>query len=156
MCCTGVLIGVIGYYSFQNTTDEQIFKNLKNLHIVGMITKIFYSLSLLASIVLYGYSILSFIDKGIKANRTATRAVFILVVFYISTQITEITIIYGLYGCFITVCLGFFYPIVISEKYFKNDLKNQVLNYFVLVVGIIGGVLGVCSIVFQMGRWKFI
>lgn len=115
---TGIVIGSIGYHAFQNKTEEQIFNNLSNLNWVGYTMKIFYSLSLLASIVLYAFNIMKLADKHFKISRIITRVSFIVCVYFISILMPNITSLFGLMGCITSVGLGFIFPIILSEKYF--------------------------------------
>jgi len=56
------VIGVIGYWGFRDSTKDMIFDNLIGMSWKKSLVEVFYSVSLLGSILLYVFPILSKID----------------------------------------------------------------------------------------------
>ncbi|KAL4469507.1 hypothetical protein ABPG74_004760 [Tetrahymena malaccensis] len=160
MCLTGLITGAIGYAAFKDTTSDLIFNNLADMGSIQQILKIFYAISLLGSILLYGFPILQRIDTFMERRyfthqnfqRTGVRLLFFLLIFVLATQLPKLTDLFNLLGCVFSIGLGFVFPIMLSEKISgaDKDHRRRVVNYTVLFIGLFGGLSGVVSTLIEI------
>lgn len=59
----GSILGVLGYYAFMDDVNSVVFKNFNNIGAFSTIISCLFSLSVAASILLYGFPVVKTIDR---------------------------------------------------------------------------------------------
>lgn len=58
--------------------------------------------------------------------------------------------IFNLLGCIFSIALGFFFPLLISNKLEKDNQSTVNWNYLVLTISVLGGISGAVSTIIDM------
>ncbi|KAL4493536.1 hypothetical protein ABPG72_007544 [Tetrahymena utriculariae] len=120
----GSLLGVLGYFAFQDDVKSVIFKNFNNIGAFSAIISSLISLSIVASILLYGFPIVKTVDRltaRAQPNPSVitmiiTRLIFFLSISFQGIYVQSITNIFNLLGSVFSVILTFVLPIILLEK----------------------------------------
>ncbi|EAS03036.1 transmembrane amino acid transporter protein (macronuclear) [Tetrahymena thermophila SB210] len=120
----GSLLGVLGYYAFKDDVNSVIFKNFNDIGAFSTIISSLISLSIVASILLYGFPIVKTVDRLTARAQPnpniitmiITRLIFFLSISFQGIYVQSITNVFNLLGCVFSVILTFVLPMILLEK----------------------------------------
>ena len=163
----------IYYLSFGDDVKELIIFNIPIENPLGMLVQILYAIALCISYPLQLFPVFFIAEKAIfgddkeekdillkktkKQNKTLTkikiyftRLIIVILIVLISWGIPGIAVFINLIGAFGSTTLGMLFPVLIGELYlYRNPdykdypLYSRIINWFSLVVGILGGGFGI-------------
>ncbi|EAR93251.1 transmembrane amino acid transporter protein (macronuclear) [Tetrahymena thermophila SB210] len=135
----GIFIGTMGYIAFGENTQAVIFQNIGSMGGVGTALDFLYSLSILANILLYNFTIVKFFDQIfskyiIKSStqsliifqQVSLRAIVFFSFSFLAQYVNQISNVFNILGSIFCTILTYACPLLLYIKAVKK--QNNIIK----------------------------
>ncbi|EAR93252.1 transmembrane amino acid transporter protein (macronuclear) [Tetrahymena thermophila SB210] len=135
----GIFVGMMGYIAFGADTQAVIFQNIGSMGGVGTALDFLYSFSILASILLYVFTVVKFLDSMIQKymlknstkcmnlfQKVALRSVIFFSFTFLAQYVNQISNVFNILGCIFCTILTYICPLIFYVKAVKK--QKSILN----------------------------